>query len=97
MAERMNTIKLNSWRAKTSQEKLAIEIINLFHKAGFRHTYIVGGYVRDLLLKRPETGTIDIAGIAIGCGLSLVYFILGLIALTSAFDSAKKRGLINLY
>jgi len=64
MAERMNTIKLNSWRPKTSQEKLAIEIINLFHKAGFRHTYIVGGYVRDLLLKRPETGAIDIATIA---------------------------------
>lgn len=49
------------WQAKTSDEKLALEIVQKLSKAGFNHTYIVGGYVRDLLLARKDTGAIDIA------------------------------------
>lgn len=52
---------LNSWRPRTSQEKLALKLINVLSKAGYSHSYIVGGYIRDLLMGRKETGMIDVA------------------------------------
>ena len=57
----MEIISLKNWKAKTSQEKLALRLIRILVKSGFPETYIVGGYVRDLLLKRKETGAIDLA------------------------------------
>lgn len=48
------------WQAKSTGEKLALRLLHDLTKKGFE-SYIVGGYVRDLLLKREETGAIDIA------------------------------------
>ncbi|MEK9181378.1 MAG: CCA tRNA nucleotidyltransferase [Patescibacteria group bacterium] len=56
----LNT-KILIWKAKTSSEKLALKLIEILKKSGFIKTYIVGGYVRDLFLKRKETGAIDLA------------------------------------
>jgi len=53
--------KILIWKPTTSQEKLAFSIIQNLQQRGFGKSFIVGGYVRDLLLKRGETGAIDIA------------------------------------
>jgi len=58
----MNKIEVSvKYKAVTSQEKLAIKIIKALQAAGYKQTYIVGGYVRDFFMKRPETGAIDLA------------------------------------
>lgn len=51
----------SNWRARTGQEELALKLIRRLHKEGFERTYIVGGYVRDMLMKKKDTGMIDIA------------------------------------
>ncbi|PIR96718.1 MAG: tRNA adenylyltransferase [Candidatus Doudnabacteria bacterium CG10_big_fil_rev_8_21_14_0_10_41_10] len=53
------TKKIN-WNPNSPQEKLAVTLISKLSKSGFK-TFIVGGYVRDLLLRRKETGAIDLA------------------------------------
>lgn len=57
----MTVAKKINWQPATSQEKLAFLIIHNLKQKGFGKSFIVGGYVRDLLLKRDETGAIDIA------------------------------------
>ena len=46
-------LNLPTWKAKTLQEKFALQIIKKLQEKGFKNTLIVGGYVRDMLLKRP--------------------------------------------
>ena len=53
--------RLNSWKPVTTQEKLALLLIKFLKEKGYKETYIVGGYVRDMLLRKKETGAIDIA------------------------------------
>ena len=53
--------KIKQWKPKTSQEKLALKLTKILKEKGHKHTYIVGGYVRDYFLKKKDTGAIDIA------------------------------------
>lgn len=53
--------KLTGWKPKTTSEKLALRLVKILHSAGFKQTFVVGGYVRDSLLGRSETGAIDLA------------------------------------
>lgn len=52
-------LKIN-WQARKSAEKLALRLVKSLQTAGYP-TYVVGGYVRDLVLKRKDTGAIDLA------------------------------------
>ncbi|MBI4053870.1 MAG: CCA tRNA nucleotidyltransferase [Candidatus Doudnabacteria bacterium] len=49
------------WKPKLEKEKVGVFVVSKLRSAGFKNSFFVGGYVRDLLLGRQETGAIDVA------------------------------------
>ncbi len=62
MSKKISTSgKFIGWKPRGNAEIFAFELVKRLRRAGYDQTYIVGGYVRDYILKRSETGAIDLA------------------------------------